>query len=83
MSLSRRTVIISALATAATGIVRATAFGDETPATILRLQRRSIEVNGKSASVYAIRQPNRTAGITHASVTGFACGSKIRSMPRA
>ena len=64
MSLNRRTVIISALATAATGIVRARAFGDETPATILRLQRRSIEVNGKSASVYAIRQPNRTAGIT-------------------
>ena len=64
MSLSRRTVITSALATAATGIVRARAFGDETPATILQLQRRSIEVNGKSASVYAIRQPNGTAGIT-------------------
>src|SRR5271170_5461583 len=32
--------------------------------TILRLERRNIEVNGKTASVYGIRQPNRTFGIT-------------------
>ena len=32
--------------------------------TILRLERRDIEVNGKTASVYAIRQPNGTFGLT-------------------
>ena len=32
--------------------------------TILRLERRDIEVNGKSASVYGIRQPNGTFGLT-------------------
>ena len=32
--------------------------------TILRLERRNIEVNGKTASVYGIRQPNGTFGIT-------------------
>jgi FtsP/CotA-like multicopper oxidase with cupredoxin domain len=31
--------------------------------TILRLERRDIEVNGKAASVYGIRQPNGTFGI--------------------
>jgi len=31
--------------------------------TILRLQNTTIDVNGKAASVYAIRQPNGTAGI--------------------
>jgi FtsP/CotA-like multicopper oxidase with cupredoxin domain len=32
--------------------------------TILRLERRNIEVNGKTASVYAIHQPNGTFGLT-------------------
>ena len=32
--------------------------------TILRLERRDIEVNGKPASVYGIRQPNGTFGLT-------------------
>jgi FtsP/CotA-like multicopper oxidase with cupredoxin domain len=32
--------------------------------TILRLERRNIEVNGKTASVYGVRQPNGTFGIT-------------------
>ncbi|MFZ2108092.1 MAG: multicopper oxidase domain-containing protein, partial [Roseiarcus sp.] len=64
MSLNRRAVITSALATAAFGVVPATATGDETPATILQLRRRSIEVNGRSASVFGIRQPDGTAGIT-------------------
>jgi FtsP/CotA-like multicopper oxidase with cupredoxin domain len=32
--------------------------------TVLRLERRTIEVNGKPASVYGIRQPNGTLGIT-------------------
>ena len=59
---SRRAVMTSALAAAAA--TTATAFADETPVTILQLQRRSIDVNGKSASVYGIRQPNGTAGVT-------------------
>jgi hypothetical protein len=33
------------------------------PTTILQLQRRTIEVNGKPASVFAIRQPEDTSGI--------------------
>jgi hypothetical protein len=32
--------------------------------TILRLERRNIEVNSKTASVYGIRQPNGTFGVT-------------------
>ena len=32
--------------------------------TILRLQRRDIEVNGRTASVYGIRQPDGTFGLT-------------------
>jgi FtsP/CotA-like multicopper oxidase with cupredoxin domain len=38
--------------------------GADAAPTILRLARRVIEVNGKAASVYGIRQPNRTFGIT-------------------
>ena len=34
------------------------------PRTIFRLQRRTIEVNGKPASVYGIQQPDGTFGIT-------------------
>jgi hypothetical protein len=37
--------------------------GDAAP-TVLRLERRDIEVNGKSASVFCIRQPDGTFGIT-------------------
>jgi FtsP/CotA-like multicopper oxidase with cupredoxin domain len=33
------------------------------PTTILQLQRRTIDVNGKPASVFGIRQPDGTAGI--------------------
>ena len=32
--------------------------------TILHLQRRTIQVNGRPASVYGIRQPDGTFGIT-------------------
>ena len=64
MSLNWRAVMTSALATAAFGGVPATATGDETPATILQLRRRGIEVNGRSASVFGIHQPDGTAGIT-------------------
>jgi FtsP/CotA-like multicopper oxidase with cupredoxin domain len=64
MNVSRRTVIASTLSAAATGLGLTGAFGDDVPPTILQLQRRNIEVNGKSASVYGIRQPNGTFGIT-------------------
>ena len=33
------------------------------PRTLLRLQRRGIEVNGKPASVFGVRQPDGTVGI--------------------
>jgi FtsP/CotA-like multicopper oxidase with cupredoxin domain len=38
--------------------------GNAPPRAILRLQRRNIVVNGKPASVYDIRQPDGTFGIT-------------------
>jgi FtsP/CotA-like multicopper oxidase with cupredoxin domain len=40
------------------------ADGNSAPRTILQLQRRTIQVNGKPASVFDIRQPDRTVGIT-------------------
>jgi FtsP/CotA-like multicopper oxidase with cupredoxin domain len=64
MSVTRRGLIASTLATAATGRDPARATGDATPVTILQLQRRTIEVNGRSASVFGIRQPYGTMGIT-------------------
>jgi FtsP/CotA-like multicopper oxidase with cupredoxin domain len=68
---SRRTFLVSTITAAA---VRPTTAGAQTapppgsgestsPATILQLQRRTIEVNGKPASVFAIRQPDGTFGI--------------------
>jgi FtsP/CotA-like multicopper oxidase with cupredoxin domain len=69
--LSRRTVIMGALAASASFRPIAQAQnppaggpdGNVAPRTILQLQRRSIEVNGKPASVYGIRQPDGTFGI--------------------
>jgi FtsP/CotA-like multicopper oxidase with cupredoxin domain len=68
---SRRALLISAAAAAA--VRPATPSAQTAPAlgsrestnstTILQLQRRTIEVNGKPASVFAIRQPDGTAGI--------------------
>src|SRR5205823_3521841 len=40
------------------------ADGSAAPRTILQLQRRSIQVNGKPASVYGISQPDGTFGLT-------------------
>jgi FtsP/CotA-like multicopper oxidase with cupredoxin domain len=70
--LTRRTVITGALAASAS--VRSIARAQTPPAggpegntplrTILQLQRRNIVVNGKPASVYSIRQPDGTFGIT-------------------
>jgi FtsP/CotA-like multicopper oxidase with cupredoxin domain len=67
---TRRALLASALAAA----IRPPAVGAQTssapgpsataaPTTVLELQRRTIEVNGKPASVFAIRQPDGTAGI--------------------
>lgn len=69
--LSRRAVLIGALAAAAGGprLVRAQASpepapGDKDwPPVILQLQRRVIEVNGKPASVFGIRQPDGAFGL--------------------
>ena len=70
--LSRRSVIVGALAASAgvRPIAQAQTLsaggpdGNTAPRTILQLQRRSIEVNGKPASVFDIRQPDGTFGIT-------------------
>lgn len=69
--LSRRALLVSAAAAAA---VRPAMSSAQTAppagsresarsATVLQLQRRTIEVNGKLASVFAIRQPDGTSGI--------------------
>jgi FtsP/CotA-like multicopper oxidase with cupredoxin domain len=59
--LSRRTFFLSAVVTsAATTLARAQTM---LPQTLLRLERRTIEVNGKPASVFGIRQPDGTFGI--------------------
>ncbi|HEY1301359.1 MAG TPA: multicopper oxidase family protein [Stellaceae bacterium] len=56
---TRRAVLVSAFAAAA---VRPAAAADPAP-TVLRLVKRTIEVNGKAAGVYGIRQPDGTDGI--------------------
>ncbi len=69
--LSRRALMVSAFAAVAIRPSMARAEGasapmpdqSATPATLLQLQRRTIEVNGKSASVFGIRQSDGTAGI--------------------
>ena len=66
--LSRRALLAGGAAALATPpiLVRAQSSTDSAGAapTILRLERRDIEVNGKATSVYAIRQPNGTFGVT-------------------
>src|SRR6202048_962037 len=67
--LSRRAFVLSAVAgsTASTLARSQTASqpssGGSSAPTLLRLERRSIEVNGKPASVFGIRQPDGTFGI--------------------
>ena len=60
---TRRTVLTAALAAAAIR-PRLSEAQAEPAQTELRLERTTIEVNGKTASVYAIRQPNGVSGIT-------------------
>src|SRR5262245_29221687 len=68
--LSRRAFLLSALAASATGTLarsqaapQTSAGGTSAQPTVLRIERRSIEVNGKPASVLGIRQPDGTFGI--------------------
>jgi FtsP/CotA-like multicopper oxidase with cupredoxin domain len=69
--LSRRAFLLSAAAASTTlpALARAQEASPPGPAsdaeepTVLRLARRTIEVNGKPASVYGIRQPDGTFGI--------------------
>ena len=60
--ITRRRIIQSAAALAAVRpeFLRA----QEVERTILKLQRRTLEINGKAASVYAIRQPNGQEGLS-------------------
>ncbi|MGH6847792.1 MAG: multicopper oxidase family protein [Methylocella sp.] len=60
--LSRRNFLAGTLAISAASRVCAQS-GDTAP-TVLRLERRDIEVNGKTASIFCIRQPDGTFGIT-------------------
>jgi FtsP/CotA-like multicopper oxidase with cupredoxin domain len=60
--LSRRGFVAGSIVVGVASRVRAQS-GDAAP-TVLRLERRTIEVSGKSASVFCIRQPNGTFGIT-------------------
>src|ERR1700746_3488527 len=65
--LSRRAVLISAVATATRSPLSSAPGGPqpESPSvTVLRLENRTLEVNGKPASVFGIRQPDGTYGIT-------------------
>ena len=63
---TRRALLTSALAAAAIRPGATPAAGEPQAAapTVLRLVRRMIEVNGKPAPVYGIRQPDGTEGIT-------------------
>ena len=68
--LSRRSILLSAFAACVTSPHRswtqpasAAAANDAAPVTILRVHRRSIEVNGKPASVLGIRQPDGSRGL--------------------
>jgi len=60
--LSRRNFLAASIAVGAAPWVCART--DDAAPTVLRLERRDIEVNGKSASVFCIRQPDGIFGIT-------------------
>ena len=68
--LSRRAFFLSAMATSAAATrarsqieTGANAEAGSAPLTVLRLERRGIEVNGKSSSVFKISRPDGTSGI--------------------
>ena len=60
--LSRRAFLSALAASSATTLARAQSAKELSP-TVLRIERRSIEVNGKPASVFGVRQPDGTFGI--------------------
>jgi FtsP/CotA-like multicopper oxidase with cupredoxin domain len=66
--LSRRALLAGGVSSlAAPAILARAQSSTDSPAaahTILRIERRDIEVRGKTASVYGIRQPNGAFGIT-------------------
>ena len=65
--LSRRALLAGGVSSLAAPPILAHAQnskGDAAPTTILRIERRDIEVNGRTASVYGIRQPDGTFGLT-------------------
>lgn len=59
--LTRRKLLEVSLAAGATSFARAAAA--ETPPVVLRLERRTIDVNGKAASRLAVAQPDGSQGI--------------------
>jgi FtsP/CotA-like multicopper oxidase with cupredoxin domain len=68
--LSRRAFFLSAIATSAAATLArsqaetaANAEANSATPTVLRLERRAIEVNGKPSSVFRISQPDGTSGI--------------------
>jgi FtsP/CotA-like multicopper oxidase with cupredoxin domain len=62
--LSRRAFLVSAAAaSAATTLARAQPNTKQAAPTVLRIERRSIEVNGRPASVLGVRQGDGTFGI--------------------
>jgi FtsP/CotA-like multicopper oxidase with cupredoxin domain len=61
--LSRRAFLSALAASTAGTLARAQTSVKEAPPTVLRIERRSIEVNGKPASVFGVRQPDGTFGI--------------------
>jgi FtsP/CotA-like multicopper oxidase with cupredoxin domain len=60
--LSRRAFLSALAASSATTLAHAQSAKELSP-TVLRIERRSIEVNGKPASVFGVRQPDGTFGI--------------------
>jgi FtsP/CotA-like multicopper oxidase with cupredoxin domain len=77
--LARRTFLLSAVAASAAATLARSQIapsaradvGNNAPQTVLRLERRSIEVNGKPASVFRISQPDGTSGIRTRSGSRF------------
>jgi FtsP/CotA-like multicopper oxidase with cupredoxin domain len=77
--LSRRTFFLSAVATSAAATFarsqtapRINGDASSAPQTVLRIERRNIEVNGKPASVLGIRQPDGIFGIRTRSGARFS-----------
>jgi FtsP/CotA-like multicopper oxidase with cupredoxin domain len=60
---TRRHVLLGAAAATLTSAARAQSPAPFPGPTVLRLQTRSLEVNGKSASVFGIMQPDGTHGL--------------------